>query len=79
MLEGVSTLAPTKMRRDSALATLPAALASAEEVCEMAEQLEARGKGARLEDIRCEGTQEGRVLELLWEAAGGVASGLPAS
>ena len=46
----------------------------------MAEKLEARGKlGQRREEIQCGGSQGGRGHGLVWEAADGVASGLPAS
>ena len=79
LLAGESRLAPTKMKRGSAPASLPVALASAEEGCEMDEKLEARGKGSKPEEILCEGSQGGKGHGLLWEAADGVASGLPAS
>ena len=76
---GESRLAPTQMKRGSVLASLPVALASAEEGCEMAEKLEARGKGSKPEEILCEGSQGGKGHGPPWEAADGVASGLPAS
>ena len=77
LLAGESRLAPTKMKRGLVLAGLPAALASAEEGCEMAEK--ARGKDSKPEEILCEGSQGGKGHGLLWEAADAVASGLPAS
>ena len=58
LLAGESRLAPTKMKRGSVLAGLPAALASAEEGCEMAEK--ARGKDSKPEEILCEGSQGGK-------------------
>ena len=75
LLAGESRLAPTKMKRGLVLAGLPAALASAEERCEMAET----ARGSKLEEILCEGSQGGKGHGLLWEAADAVASGLPAS
>ena len=49
-------------------------------MCEMAEKLEAIGKGSVQKDIQNEeGTQGGKEDGLLWEGFGGGASGLQAS
>ena len=81
LLSGKSRLAPTKTKRGSDPASLLVALASAEEECEMAEKSEARGKGSKSEEeILFEGSPGGMGHGLqLWEAAGGVEAGLPAS